>query len=581
MLETILNNFHLEKILWILQKRIAYIMILGVLGGMAGGAYAYLTNSTLYRAEVSFYVYSDPDYVYDSSVNISNSEFTQAKNLVQSYILILKSNTILQKVLEEAGLDYGTEALSGRIGTSVVENTAVFYVYTYDSDPYRAMELANAIGRVAPKEIGRIVKSGGIEVIDYATLPEAPYSSTSLVKYALVGFAGCFGASFVLFLLAGLMDTTIRRRYELKLAFRIPVLGDIPQIQAPDRKSKPVLVLGENSSFAVKESYNTIRANLLFTGKGERCPVYAVTSADKDEGKTLSSVNIAISYAQLGKKVLLIDGDMRNMAVASLLKLRGRLGLSQYLAGLRETPQIVEYRQNLDVLVGGENPPNPSELLGDVCVRGAYPYFAERFFRENGVQIRKETGDDEILKNGEVDFLSFSYYSSRCATADPKVIQTAGNMMLGVPNPYLEASEWGWIIDPKGLRYLLNELYGRYQIPLMVVENGLGAVDRVTEDGQIHDDYRIAYLSEHIRQMWEAVNDGVELLGYTPWRCIDLISASTGEMKKRYGFIYVDKDDEGKGTLERKKKDSFAWYRECIRTNGASVLSTNKKEDKL
>ena len=178
MLETILNNFHLEKILWILQKRIAYIMILGVLGGMAGGAYAYLTNSTLYRAEVSFYVYSDPDYVYDSSVNISNSEFTQAKNLVQSYILILKSNTILQKVLEEAGLDYGTEALSGRIGTSVVENTAVFYVYTYDSDPYRAMELANAIGRVAPKEIGRIVKSGGIEVIDYATLPEAPYSST-------------------------------------------------------------------------------------------------------------------------------------------------------------------------------------------------------------------------------------------------------------------------------------------------------------------------------------------------------------------------------------------------------------------
>ena len=353
MLETILNNFHLEKILWILQKRIAYIMILGVLGGMAGGAYAYLTNSTLYRAEVSFYVYSDPDYVYDSSVNISNSEFTQAKNLVQSYILILKSNTILQKVLEEAGLDYGTEALSGRIGTSVVENTAVFYVYTYDSDPYRAMELANAIGRVAPREIGRIVKSGGIEVIDYATLPEAPYSSTSLVKYALVGFAGCFGASFVLFLLAGLMDTTIRRRYELKLAFRIPVLGDIPQIQAPDRKSKPVLVLGENSSFAVKESYNTIRANLLFTGKGERCPVYAVTSADKDEGKTLNSVNIAISYAQLGKKVLLIDGDMRNMSVASLLKLRGRLGLSQYLAGLRETPQIVEYRQNLDVLVGG------------------------------------------------------------------------------------------------------------------------------------------------------------------------------------------------------------------------------------
>ena len=229
-----------------------------------------------------------------------------------------------------------------------------------------------------------------------------------------------------------------------------------------------------------------------------------------------------------------------------------------------------------DVLEAQAQMERSNWLCGDVCKR-SISLFCGTLFRENGVQIRKEAGDDEILKNGKVDFLSFSYYSSRCATADPKVIQTAGNMMLGVPNPYLEASEWGWIIDPKGLRYLLNELYGRYQIPLMVVENGLGAVDRVTEDGQIHDDYRIAYLSEHIRQMWEAVNDGVELLGYTPWGCIDLISASTGEMKKRYGFIYVDKDDKGKGTLERKKKDSFAWYRECIRTNGASVLSTNKK----
>ena len=162
--------------------------------------------------------------------------------------------------------------------------------------------MANAIGRVAPKEIGRIVKSGGIEVIDYATLPEAPYSSTSLVKYALVGFAGCFGASFVLFLPGRTDGYHDPQAVRTEAAFRIPVLGDIPQIQAPDRKSKPVLVLGENSSFAVKESYNTIRANLLFTGKGERCPVYAVTSADKDEGKTLNSVNIAISYAQLGKK---------------------------------------------------------------------------------------------------------------------------------------------------------------------------------------------------------------------------------------------------------------------------------------
>ena len=233
-----------------------------------------------------------------------------------------------------------------------------------------------------------------------------------------------------------------------------------------------------------------------------------------------------------------------------------------------------------DVLEAQAQMKRSNWLCGDVCVRGTYPSFTERFFRENEIQIRKEQEDDEILKCGKVDFLSFSYYSSRCATADPKVAQTAGNMMLGVANPYLEASEWGWIIDPKGLRYLLNELYGRYQIPLMIVENGLGAVDTVAEDGQIHDTYRIAYLREHIRQMWEAVQDGVELMGYTPWGCIDLVSASTGEMKKRYGFIYVDKNDDGSGTLERRKKDSFAWYRECIHTNGASVLDPDRKEDR-
>ena len=369
MLETILNNFHLEKILWILHKRIAYVILLGILGGMAGGGWAYMTDSTLYRADVSFYVYSDPDYVYDSSVNISNSEFTQAKNLVQSYILILKSNMVLKKVLEEAGMEYETETLARMIATSVVENTSVFYVYVYDADPSQAARIANAIGTVAPREISRIVKSGGIEVIDYATLPKAPYSSTSLVKYALGGFAACFGGAGLLFLLVGLMDTTIRRRYELKLAFRIPILGDIPLIRAADRKSKPVTVLGENAPFAVKESYNTIRTNLLFTGKGERCPVYAITSADKDEGKTLNSINMAISYAQLGKKVLLIDGDMRNMSVAARLKIRGRVGLSQYLAGLRETPQILSYRENLDILAGGEAPPNPSELLGGERMR--------------------------------------------------------------------------------------------------------------------------------------------------------------------------------------------------------------------
>lgn len=142
---------------------------------------------------------------------------------------------------------------------------------------------------------------------------------------------------------------------------------------------------------------------------------------------------------------------------------------------------------------------------------------------------------------------------------------------MGIANPYLKASEWGWQIDPEGLRYYLNELYGRYQIPMMVVENGLGAVDTVETDGSIHDSYRIDYMREHIKQMQEAIADGVDLIGYTPWGCIDLVSASTGEMKKRYGFIYVDKDNDGNGTLNRFKKDSFYWYQKVINTNGADI----------
>lgn len=172
---------------------------------------------------------------------------------------------------------------------------------------------------------------------------------------------------------------------------------------------------------------------------------------------------------------------------------------------------------------------------------------------------------------GTVDFFSFSYYSSSTATNDPTVPVAAGNMMRGPANPYLEQSQWGWTIDPKGLRYLLNEFYGRWQIPLMIVENGLGAEDQVEEDGRIHDEYRIAYMREHIKQMAEAIEDGVELLGYTVWGCTDLVSAGTGEMEKRYGLVYVDKDNEGRGTLKRLRKDSFYWYQNVIRTNGAKL----------
>ena len=179
-----------------------------------------------------------------------------------------------------------------------------------------------------------------------------------------------------------------------------------------------------------------------------------------------------------------------------------------------------------------------------------------------------ERNDAEILKKYPVDFISFSYYNSRCIAADEQ--ETAeGNLFKSAKNPYLSFSEWGWPIDPLGLRITLNQVYDRYQKPLFIVENGLGALDSSDGDGQIEDDYRIDYLREHIRAMKAAVEeDGVELLGYTSWAPADLISAGTGEMKKRYGFIYVDKQEDGSGTLQRKRKKSFYWYKDVIRSNG-------------
>ena len=209
----------------------------------------------------------------------------------------------------------------------------------------------------------------------------------------------------------------------------------------------------------------------------------------------------------------------------------------------------------------------------DIQARGAYPGYAKRFLKDQGLTIKMESGDEEILKNNTVDYIGFSYYSSRCISADPEVMnkQTAGNVFPTVKNPHLKASEWGWQIDPLGLRIICNELYDRYQKPLFIVENGLGAVDIPDECGYVEDDYRIDYLKEHFIAMSQAIEDGVELLGYTSWGCIDLVSASTGEMKKRYGYIYVDKDNQGNGTLKRTKKKSFEWYQTVIKTNGATI----------
>ncbi|HWS41449.1 MAG TPA: 6-phospho-beta-glucosidase [Pseudoflavonifractor sp.] len=212
-------------------------------------------------------------------------------------------------------------------------------------------------------------------------------------------------------------------------------------------------------------------------------------------------------------------------------------------------------------------------LFSDVQARGEYPAFAKRLFRENDVHIRMAEGDEEILRAHPVDFVAFSYYSSRLISVDPEVLRNVadGNAITTLRNPHLDITPWGRQIDPLGLRTTMNELYDRYQKPLFIVENGLGAVDAIERDGSIQDDYRIAYDRDHIHAMKEAMEDGVPCLGYLSWGCVDLISAGSGEMEKRYGFIYVDRDNEGNGTLERRKKQSFYWYQQVIRSNGELI----------
>lgn len=210
-------------------------------------------------------------------------------------------------------------------------------------------------------------------------------------------------------------------------------------------------------------------------------------------------------------------------------------------------------------------------IAGDVHVRGEYPYFAESYFEKRGVKLAVTEEEKRILRRGKVDFYSFSYYMTNCVGNAEGLEETSGNLAGGYKNPYLEASAWGWQIDPVGLRWTLNRLYGRYQIPLMIVENGLGARDEVTSDGKIHDGYRIDYLRRHIAEAGKAIADGVDLFGYLSWAPIDLVSASTGEMAKRYGFLYVDRDDNGGGDGKRIPKDSYDWYRRVIDSNGKDL----------
>ena len=236
--------------------------------------------------------------------------------------------------------------------------------------------------------------------------------------------------------------------------------------------------------------------------------------------------------------------------------------------GLVSYPMSANPKDALSKMINDRN----GDFFTDIHMRGYYPSYAIKDMERNNIHIDIEENDMEILKN-TCDFLSFSYYMSKCYAHNPEAYQkTSGNLSLSLKNPYLQESEWGWQIDPIGLRILLNQLYDRYQKPLFIVENGLGAKDELVND-TVDDDYRINYMNDHLVEVAKAISlDGVEVMGYTSWGCIDLISASTAEMKKRYGFIYVDRNNDGTGSFKRYKKKSFDWYKEVIATNGQSLI---------
>ena len=295
--------------------------------------------------------------------------------------------------------------------------------------------------------------------------------------------------------------------------------------------------------------------------------------------KTFNEINFCRDYTNLGITNALSDEPKVEQAVWNLL-----------VAAAKTV--IIGHEINPDFMIGmmiNENWIYPEDcnpeaewervkqmrarqFYVDVQCNGFYPTWKVKELEKKGIVIKKEPGDDEALAKGTVDYIGFSYYSTSVASVRKDVERTSSNLESAVKNPYLKANDWGWQIDPMGLRLILNELWGRYHLPLWIVENGIGAIDVVEEDGSIHDPYRIDYMREHIKAMKAAVDeDGVDLMGYMPWGCIDVVSAGTGEMRKRYGFIYVDMDDEGNGDLHRARKDSFFYMQKVYKSNGEDI----------
>ncbi|WP_066187217.1 MULTISPECIES: 6-phospho-beta-glucosidase [Gracilibacillus] len=299
---------------------------------------------------------------------------------------------------------------------------------------------------------------------------------------------------------------------------------------------------------------------------------------------TFNEINMLLHLPFMGAGIVLSEEDHREQVlyqaahhqlVASALAVKAchEIIPDAQIGCMLAAGMAYSYTPNPDDVWAAMEMDRESFFFIDVQSRGKYPGYAKRFFQDNQLTIEMETGDEELLAAHTVDYIGFSYYSSRCTSTDEEVLQniTEGNVFGSVSNPYLTASEWGWTIDPKGLRITANQLYDRYQKPLFIVENGLGAIDQLDDDGYVEDDYRIDYLASHFRAMHEAIQDGVEMIGYTSWGPIDIVSASTGEMKKRYGYIYVDRDNQGIGSLARTPKKSFNWYKQVIQSNGESL----------
>ncbi|EKS4343426.1 6-phospho-beta-glucosidase [Clostridium botulinum] len=291
-------------------------------------------------------------------------------------------------------------------------------------------------------------------------------------------------------------------------------------------------------------------------------PIYAFT-------------NSGIIYEEVENKEEVMFRASHNEFVASakVVKIGHEINPDFMIGCMVAAMPSYPYSCNPDDIMKAEEANREQLMFTDVHVRGKYPKHILKLWERNNYQIKITEEDEKILKEGTVDFIGCSYYLTTTVTSDKNMKRT-GNDSAGkadvVENPYLKTSDWGWAIDPVGLRYYLNQLYDKYDIPIFIVENGFGTIDILREDGTVDDKYRIEYLSSHIKEMKKAIEiDGVDVIGYTTWGCIDPVSFTTGEMKKRYGFIYVDKNNDGKGSLKRYKKKSFYWYRQVIESNGS------------